>query len=91
MTIAEDLHKERVAGLPCVICFFKLGQKVYGCEAHHAGDADERDDFAMVPLCEEHHQGPTGIHGLHRRPFYNFWKISNTWLLARTNELLAKF
>lgn len=83
-------HLERVAGLPCVICKFKLGVVTYGCEAHHSGDADERDPWAAVPLCREHHQGVTGIHGLRRRPFYQFWKISNNWLLARTNELLSK-
>ena len=84
-------HLERVSGLPCVICYFKLGKKTYGCEAHHTGDAEERDDHAACPLCNEHHQGPTGIHGMHRRPFYRFWKITNQWLLARTNELLEKF
>ena len=83
-------HLERVASLPCVICLFKLGKKTYGCEAHHTGDASERDDDAAAPLCHEHHQGSTGIHGLHRRGFYRFWKITNQWLLARTNELLMK-
>lgn len=91
MTRAESLHMERVAGLPCVICYFKLGQQTYSCEAHHNGEASDRDNWATVPLCHEHHQGPTGIHGLHRRGFYKFWKISEQWLLARTNELLAKF
>lgn len=84
-------HLERVAGLPCVICFFKLGVKTYGCEAHHTGEASERDNHAAAPLCYEHHQGATGIHGMHRRAFYTFWKITNQWLLARTNELLEKF
>lgn len=84
-------HMERVASLPCVICYFKLGQKTYGCEAHHNGDASDRDNWAVISLCREHHQGATGIHGLHRRAFYRFWKITEQWLLARTNELLAKF
>lgn len=81
---------ERVAGLPCIICYFKLNRKVYLGDVHHTGDADERDPWAITKLCHEHHQGSTGIHGLHRRPFYSFWKVSNNWLLARTNELLAK-
>lgn len=84
-------HLERVASLCCVICYFKLGKTTYGCEAHHTGDANERDNHAAAPLCPEHHQGATGIHGMHRRPFYRFWKVNNNWLLARTNELLAKF
>lgn len=83
-------HMERVSTLPCVICRFKLGQKTYGREVHHVGDAEERDDYAVASLCWEHHQGATGVHGLHRRGFRRFWKVTDIWLLARTEELLDK-
>lgn len=71
----------------CVICAFKLGQKTPCQEAHHVIPGD---DYSVCPLCREHHQGSTGVHGMHRRAFYNLWKVDDLWLLARTAELRAK-
>jgi hypothetical protein len=82
---------ERVAGLPCVICWKKLGQRTFGVHVHHVGDASDRNDYAVAPLCPEHHQGSTGVHGLHRRGFERMWKVNDIDLLAWTNEALAKF
>jgi hypothetical protein len=79
---------ERVASLPCVICKFKCGETTYGREVHHARKAWERDDWAVVPLCVEHHRGATGVHGLHRKGFEAFWKVTDIQLLW-TNKLLA--
>jgi hypothetical protein len=84
-------YMERIHALPCVICWKKLGCKTYGVHAHHAGEPTERNDWALIPLCEFHHTGPVGIHGLQRRGFYRFWKTSNTELLAWTNEANAKY
>lgn len=89
MSLAD--YVERLHELPCVLCWKKLGRIVYGVETHHAGDADERDDWAQLPLCPEHHQGATGIHGLHRRGFHRFWKTNAIQLIAWTNEALHKF
>lgn len=86
----ED-YKERIHELPCVVCWKKLGVKTYGVHAHHAGEAEERSDWALIPLCHEHHQGGAGIHGLHRRGFYRLWKTNNNELLAWTNEALHRF
>lgn len=72
----------RVKELPCVICLHRLGQKTMPCDAHHAGDT--RSDWLTVPLCKEHHQGATGVHGLHRRGFERLWKASDFQLLAWT-------
>jgi hypothetical protein len=83
-------HMERVASLPCLICKFCLGQERYGVQVHHAGEHTERDDWAVVPLCPDHHQGSEGVHGLHRRGFERRWKVSDVKLLAWTNKLLAK-
>lgn len=73
--------------LCCVICFFKLGQRTPCQEAHHVVPGD---DWSVCPLCYEHHQGATGVHGKHRVGFYRFWKVDDRWLLARTAELFAK-
>ena len=86
----ED-YIERLHELPCVVCWKKLGVKTYGVHTHHAGEPEERNDWAQIPLCPEHHEGATGIHGLRRRPFYRFWKTNNNELLAWTNEAKEKF
>lgn len=86
----ED-YKERVHSCPCVICWKLLGIKQYGVHAHHAGKGSDRDDWALVALCPEHHQGATGIHGMHRRPFHRFWKTTDIQLLAWTNQAMHKY
>lgn len=80
-------YMARVHRCSCVICVFKLGQKTPCEEAHHTVPGD---DWSVVSLCREHHQGPTGVHGKHRVGFYRFWKVDDRWMLARTAELMAK-
>lgn len=88
--MSKDAYSEAVHSLPCIICHFKLGQKVYGVHAHHLGDASDRDDFNLAPLCYDHHLGPAGIHGLQRRGFHRVWKTTDQQLTAWTNQLLWK-
>ena len=76
----------RVKNCRCVICWYRLGVKTSPCDAHHIGTGAEHDDFATVALCKEHHQGATGIHGLHRKAFHGLWKTSDLMLLAWTNR-----
>lgn len=68
----------------CVICLHRLGVNNTPCDAHHVGTGDERDYFSTVSLCKEHHQGETGVHGMHRRAFYRFWRTCDVQLLAWT-------
>lgn len=82
-------YVERLHELPCVLCWKKLGVKTYGVETHHP--TVPANDWLQIPLCPEHHRGPTGIHGLRRRPFETFWKITDYDMLAWTNEALRKF
>lgn len=86
--MSESQHLERVAGLPCVICLKKMGQKTYGVHVHHV--TAPRKPFLVAPLCPEHHQGATGVHGMHRRGFERFWKVTADDLLDWTWELLYK-
>jgi hypothetical protein len=81
-------HMSKVASLPCVICRFKLGMTNYGVEVHHP--TVPANDWVVVPLCVEHHRGSTGVHGLHRKGFERFWKVTDFDLLGWTNELMAK-
>jgi Recombination enhancement, RecA-dependent nuclease len=82
--------KELVHGLPCVVCFLQTGKRVYGVEAHHLeSDRDDLSDWLEVPLCRDHHQGPNGVHGLHRRAFYTRYKLDDLALIAGTIKLFA--
>lgn len=60
-TTEEAQHVVHVAGLGCLIC----GQPA---NVHHVmrapGKRRRRDDRFVVPLCREHHQGDSGVHGL---------------------------
>ena len=79
-----------VKELRCVICWNLIEQNVSPCDAHHVGIGEDRHDFAVAALCKEHHQGATGIHGMHRKAFHSFWKTSDILLLAWTARELHK-
>ncbi|OGT57545.1 MAG: hypothetical protein A3E01_08385 [Gammaproteobacteria bacterium RIFCSPHIGHO2_12_FULL_63_22] len=83
-------HIERVKRCRCVICLHRFGRNTTPCDAHHVGTGEDRDDFATASLCKEHHQGATGVHGLHRRAFERMWKATDILLLAWTNRELAR-
>ncbi len=82
-------YEQRLRQLPCVVGFVTgLGCRCE--ELHHAGEDTERNDWAQVPLCREHHQGATGVHGLRRRTFESRYKLSDVKMLALTRQLYAK-
>lgn len=82
-------YEQRLRALPCIVGQI-TGQNCPCEELHHAGEDTERNDWAQVPLCWEHHQGPTGVHGLRRRAFENRYKLSDVKMLALTRQLYAK-
>lgn len=88
MSKAAQEHMDRVAQLPCVVCWYKLGIDTRPVEVHHV--TVPRDDYAVTSLCTEHHRGSTGVHGLHRRGFEMMWKLGEIDLLALTNRALAE-
>ncbi len=88
MTTAEQRWMAKVAQLNCVICMFRLGVKTPCQEVHHCGE--RRNDFYVAALCREHHQGATGVHGLHRATFRRMWKASDEQLVAWTIQLLEE-
>jgi len=77
----------RVAQLPCAIC------GVYGVNVHHIrtgiGMGRRASDFDTLPLCPEHHQGMTGIHGMGRKAWERHHGITELQLLQKTKEVLA--
>jgi len=84
-----DRYEARLRQLPCIVGF-KMGMGCKCEELHHAGDPSERDDWAQVPLCFEHHQGATGIHGLRRRTFHMKYQLTDVQMLAMTRKLYAQ-
>lgn len=74
-----------------MVCWKRLGQMTYGVHVHHVGIGQDRNDYAVAALCPEHHQGATGVHGLHRRGFERMWKASDVLLLAWTTEAMERF
>ena len=77
----------KVAQLPCAIC------GVYGVHVHHIrtgiGMGRRASDFDTLPLCPEHHQGMTGIHGMGRKAWERHHGITELQLLKQTKERLA--
>lgn len=82
--------KELIHGLPCVVCWLQTGEKRFGVEAHHLESVrDSLSDWLEVPLCADHHQGPSGVHGLHRRAFALRYNLDDLSLVAATLKLAA--
>lgn len=89
--MGKDEWVEYVHGLPCVVCWLQTGERVYGVHAHHLESArDNLSDWLEVPLCEAHHTGKNGIHGLHRRAFYTRYNLDDLSLIAATLKLAAQ-
>lgn len=83
----------RVARLGCVVCR-RLGFSDSPAELHHVAEGSGlRSDFAVVPLCAEHHRGKSGLHGMGTRAFVSLYRVpgeSEYGLLVMVNEDLAR-
>ena len=88
MTNQERYHA-RLRTLPCIVGFH-IGQDCRCEHLHHVGPVEDRDDMNVVPLCEAHHEGPMGVHGLHRRAFERHYRLSDFKMLAITRRLYMK-
>ncbi len=81
--------KSKVASLGCILCrHLELGETP--ANLHHVRDgqglSQRSVDWLVVPLCKEHHQGKTGVHG---GKFYQHWKMDELDLLAMTIQEMA--
>lgn len=88
MTVKD--WKSKVAGLGCILCrSMNLGETP--ANLHHVregqGMSQRGSDWLCIPLCWEHHQGKTGVHG---GQFYQLHKLDELDLLALTIEAMAK-
>lgn len=88
-TIAKR-HMDKVARLPCVPCLLIFGKHHPSEHLHHIQDIrDKWSDFIVIPVCQEMHTGPNGIHGLSRRGFARTYGFDDLTMLAKTLELLT--
>lgn len=59
-------------------------------ELHHVESVrDGLSEYAIVPLHHMCHQGPEGVHGLHRRTFEMRYKLTDVDMLALVAKELA--
>jgi hypothetical protein len=93
MSKTAKTHFSRVAALGCVLCRH-LGMGATPAQVHHIregqGMGQRANDFLTAPLCPEHHQGASGIHGMGVRAFERQYRLSELDLLAMTIEQLEK-
>jgi hypothetical protein len=83
-------YAKRVRDIGCILCWH-LGYGQTPASIHHIESVrDGFSDYAIVPLCSEHHQGKTGVHGLSRRGFEARYKLTEIDLLAMVNRELNK-
>lgn len=89
-------HMDKVAQLGCLICKRNYGPvNAYGpVELHHiAVGTGKRSDYAVAPLCEEHHRGGAGLHGMGVKKFCVLYRPPGDCeygLLVWVNEDLAR-
>ena len=83
-------YHARVRDLGCVLCAH-LGLGETPASIHHVESVrDALSEYAVVPLCLEHHQGTTGVHGMGRRRFHGFYQLTEVDLLAMVARGLNK-
>ena len=86
---AKD-YESRVRDIGCILCLH-LGFGKTPASIHHVESIrDALSEYAIVPLCPDHHQGPQGVHGLRRRGFEAMYKLTDIDLLAMVNRELSK-
>lgn len=87
MSSESKRHMGRIAQMPCAIC------GAFGVHVHHIrtgiGMGMRASDFDTLPLCPEHHQGMTGIHGMGRKAWERHHGITELELLKKTKERMA--
>lgn len=92
MSAASKRHMDKVATIGCILCQ-RLGYGATPAALHHIregqGMGQRAGDCLVIPLCHEHHQGASGIHGLGTRAFGRTYGVSELDLLNETIERLA--
>ena len=93
MPNAKAHWRTMLAALSCVV-----GRRHKGCQGevqlHHVAEGSGlRNEWALVPLCKEHHVGQAGLHGMGSKNFIRLYRPpgdSEYGLLVWLLEDLAK-
>lgn len=89
---AEQRHKDALAQIGCMVCRRIHGPHEPGpVELHHlrADGWGKGGYLTLIPLCREHHQGATGVHGLGTRGFVKFYGFTQADLLRDALALVG--
>lgn len=82
-----------VARLGCAICL-RLGYGETPAHVHHprtgVGAGLRGLDEEAIPLCPEHHQGKTGLHGMGRKAFERRYGVTEQQLTKQTRERVER-
>jgi hypothetical protein len=91
VSIALSRYKRQVFELGCAICR-RLGYGETPPHLHHPrtgiGAGRRAKDTEVIPLCPEHHQGSTGLHGLGRKLFERTYGATEAELTEETKRLI---
>lgn len=93
MTKAEAAHKRALAELGCMVCLRIHGAHEPGpTQLHHlrTGGWGKGDYMTLIPLCEPHHMGPQGVHGLGSKGFVRHYGFTQQELLEDALRLVCK-
>ena len=94
MSAAGKRHMARVAAAGCVIGNRQLGECSGRNEVHHVAEGSGlRSEFGVACLCNGHHRGAAGLHGLGSKAFIRLYRPpgdSEYGLLVWANEDMAK-
>lgn len=89
---SEKKWMSAVAELGCLVCK-RLGHDGTPAELHHlrAGQGWGRSsNFHVIPLCQTHHRGDTGVHGLGTKRFPKHYGFTEQDLLDEVYKILGK-
>ena len=93
-TDTEQCWMDAVRAVGGIMCR-RFGQSIGAnkIELHHVAEGSGmRSQFAIAPLCSEHHRGSAGLHGLGVKRFIALYRPhgdTEYGLLVWTNEDLA--
>jgi hypothetical protein len=93
MNKADREYARDAVSLGCALCR-RLGWGETPAQFHHprtgVGAARKAPDADGIPLCWEHHQGPTGVHGMGRKAFEKKYGVTEGDLTAQTKREVAE-
>lgn len=68
-------HRTTVAALGCLLARRGAGGCAGTTELHHVAEGSGvRNEWALVPLCAEHHRGTAGLHGMGPKAFIRLYR-----------------